>query len=222
MYHTFTYKHDDERGYSGWVLNSKPFFDPMRGLGVAHDVLEEMPHGGEQPHDEAMALGAMIYGRGAHCGVFFNPIETTIAYEFDELFEHAFEEEGYRLQPAPNTRPLRGDEDREETEELIQKIIHILKTRIQTIPNDLHLYTDAQIQQALEWLPHATSWLRIGFRRAAKRFYRLGRYEVYSLFQRIEKEVDKLKPELGDQITVRVSYRRCDVNIYMREYFPEW
>lgn len=222
MYHTFTYKHDDERGYSGWVLNSKPFFDPMDGRGVAHDVLEEMPHGGEQPHDELMALGALIYGRGCHTGVFYQPIEQILAYEFDELFGHAFCETGYQLVPAPKTRPLRGSEDMEEAEGVIQATIRIIRARIKENAEDLRLDTEAKINQALEWLPSAANWLRIGFRRATKRFYSVGRYEVYSLFERIQRGVDKLKPELGDTMTVRVSYKRYDVRIWHHEAIPEW
>lgn len=40
---TFVCKTHDEYGGLGWALKSKPHFEPLPGMTVAHDVMEHFP-----------------------------------------------------------------------------------------------------------------------------------------------------------------------------------
>lgn len=214
MFHVFTYKNNEDIGYSGWVLDAKPYFDPMDGRGVAHDVLEEMPHGGEQPHDELMAMGAMMFGRGSISAAFNNrPIEEVLSYEFSELFRHAFGEEHYWLSHAP--KALRLDqgvygEDYEREEAIVQAVAPLVLEYIDKYGEDEFCDNQEQLEEARAWIPHAQNWLRIGFRRARRRFHpHMEGCDVAFMFERIEREVNALKyAELGDRLTLRVKYQR--------------
>lgn len=220
MFYVFTYKHNEDRGYSGWVLDAKPYFDPMDGRGVAHDVLEEMPHGGEQPHDELMALGAMMFGRGSLSAAFNNrPTEEVLSYEFSELFRHAFGEEHYWLSPAPKT--LRLDqgvygEDYEREEAIVQAVAPLVLEYIDKYGEDEFGADEEQLEEARAWIPHAQNWLRIGFRRARRRFYpHMDGCDVAFMFERIERAVNALKGvELDDRLTLRVKYQRNDLELW--------
>lgn len=227
MFHTFTYKHDDDRGYSGWVLDNKPFFDPMDGMGVAHDVLEEMPHGGEQPHDELLALGAMLFGRGSLSMPFPRPMPDVISGEFGALFEHAFNEEGYHLSKAPKALRLdqgRYGEDFEREEAIIQDIAPKVLEYIEKYGADEWGENPDNIEEAKQWVPHAQNWLRIGFRRAVHRFSpHMDGCDVAYMFERITREVNALRGvELFDRLTLRVKYRRNDLELWHTPSYELW
>lgn len=228
MVHTFTYKENDDLGYSGWVLNSKPYFDPMEGRGVAHDVLEEMPHGGEQPHDELLALGALLFGRGSLSMPFNKPLCTVLADEFYPLYSHAFCECGYSLVDAPNVRRLdqgRNGDCYEREEAVIQAIAPKVLEYIDKYGSDEWGSDDEELERAKQWIPHAQNWIRIGFRRARRRFYpHMDGCDVAYMFERIEKEVRALQGvELGDQLKIRVKYQRNDMQLWhIRSYELAW
>lgn len=227
MFHTFTYKHDDDRGYSGWVLDNKPFFDPMDGMGVAHDVLEEMPHGGEQPHDELLALGAMLFGRGSLSMPFPRPMSDVLSGEFGALFEHAFNEEGYHLSKAPKALRLdqgRYGEDFEREEAIIQDIAPKVLEYIEKYGADEWGENPDNIEEAKQWVPHAQNWLRIGFRRAVRRFSpHMDGCDVAYMFERITREVNALRGvELFDRLTLRVKYRRNDLELWHTPSYELW
>jgi len=213
MQHNFTYKESPETGNKGWVLDRKPYFDPMDGMGVAHDVLEEMPHGGEQPHDELIAIGAMMYGRGYDIHTHFRgrPLDEIIAYEFEELYRHAYGEEGYRLVEAPKTRPLIDDE---EEEFIINSVGKLVEAYIDKY-DEYMFETEAQIESAKAWIPHAQNWLRIGFRKAHKRFQpRMQRYDVSYMFEQIRDKVDSIKDiQDYDTLKVRISYKQHELSV---------
>jgi hypothetical protein len=219
MFHTFTYKENEDMGYSGWVLNAKPYFDPMDGRGVAHDVLEEMPHGGEQPHDELMALGAMLFGRCSMSMPFPRPVSEVLASEFSPLFSHAFNEEGYHLVDAPKVPRLdqgRYGEDYEREEAIIQEVAPKVLEYIEKYGEDEWGDNPDNLEEAKQWVPHAQNWLRIGFRRARRRFYPyMDGCDVAYMFERIEREVNAIKgAELYDRLTLRVKYQRNDLELW--------
>ncbi len=222
MFHKFTYKEDDEMGYSGWVLDAKPYFDPMSGRGVAHDVLEEMPHGGEQPHDELMALGAMLFGRGSMSKPSFMSQfswDESLAHEFSPLFSHAFNEEGYYLASAPNTLRLdkgRCGECHEREEAIIQAIAPRVLKYIESYGVKEWGDNPDNLEEAKQWIPHAQNWIRIGFRRARRRFYPyMNGEDVAYMFERIENEVSAIKGvELFDRLTIRLRRQINDFTLW--------
>lgn len=221
MVHTFTWKEHEDYGHWGWVLDRKPYFDPGNGNLVAHDVFEEMPHGGEQPHDELLAMGAMLYGRGSMADSFnYRNVAEVVAYEFMPCFEHAFNESGYELQDAPKTRKLSWEY--EHIEDVLSDIAEHVYKQLEKTEGDYD-WDDEQIAEAKAWVPHGINWLRIGYRRAHRRFSaHLDGYDVTVLFRRLKDRVDELSKNLGEdsyKLRVRVSYRNRDFNAWV---IPPW
>ncbi|MBS1722491.1 MAG: hypothetical protein JSS66_05730 [Armatimonadetes bacterium] len=212
MTHVFTCKEHEDFGTNGWVLDAKPYFDPGDGQLVAHDVLEEFPHSGEQPHHELLAMGAMVFGRcssGMIGSSIFSP-GAVIANEYLEMLRHVFEEDGYWLEPAKQQRPL-FDEYAETT------ICQFLEAAPGVLQSE---YSDGnenpeQLAKALAYLPDAANWMRLGFRMAHKRYYpHLDGYDVAMLFERLKNAVNKIRDiELGDKLKIRMSYRRHDFTL---------
>lgn len=220
MVHNFTCRTHEDTGFKGWVLDSKPYFDPVDGMGVAHDVLEEFPRGQDQPHDELMAMGALIFGRGSACLNFFRPLHEVVGGEFHELMRHVYSEEGYYLKPAPPTRPL--SEDFEHEENVIVQVGEYVR---EYFPKTVGYgeFEAEEVEEILEYVPHALNWLRIGFRRARRRFHpHLEGWDVAYLFNRIKDEVDRTTKMEGaeeyDKLRVIVSYRRNDFRVIFEPY----
>jgi hypothetical protein len=214
MVHNFTLKEHEDTGYNGWVLDTKPYFDPVDGIGVAHDVLEEFPRGQDQPHDELMAIGALIFGRGSMSGAFNRRgLHEVVGGEFHELMRHVYDEDNYYLTPAPSTKPLGEDWEREE-----EVIVDAGEYAREYFPTciDSGEFTEEQVREIIEFIPDACNWLRIGFRRARRRYYpHFDGYDVASMFERIQREVDKVTKyaEEYDKLRVIVSYRRHDLQV---------
>jgi hypothetical protein len=214
MTHEFTYQL--KNGKMGWVLDSKPYFDPMAsGRGVAHDVLEEMPNGGEQPHDEFIALGALLYGRGCDIHTHFQGIHTTpselIAHELHVIFEHAFCEKEYALVEAIRTQPL----IEYEVEESIKFALSLFSKSIKQ-PGWYRFAYPTNL--ALEWMVHVENWLRIGFRKAQQRFQPyMDRRDVSHMFSQIQNEVDKIgTANICDKLKINVEYeKRASTTTYL-------
>lgn len=212
--HSFTLREHEDFGTMGWVLDRKPYFDPMDGMGVAHDVLEEFPNGGEQPHDELMAMGALIYGRGSMSGAFNRrPLHEVVGSELHEMMRHVYDEDNYYLAEAPKTRRL--PEDFEDIEDTIQGAIQYAR---EYFPRTIESgeFTEEAVAEIVEWLPHAENWLRIGFRRARRRFEpHWDGCDVAYMFDRIRDEVDLIlkreEPQEFDKLRVIVSYQRHDL-----------
>ncbi|MHA2068172.1 MAG: hypothetical protein ACXABY_27740 [Candidatus Thorarchaeota archaeon] len=208
MIHDFVVREYEENGELGLVDVKKPYFDPARGTGVAHDVLEEFPGGGEQPHDELQAFEAMIVTRalaGDMDHVLYTPGQQ-FGLEFDELFRHAFGREydsgygGYRLYPAPKTSPCKC----EYVEDYISEAIEVASTALEEDPNQ-NEFEEWEVKEALAWLEDARSWIRIGYRRALKRFRHMDdTYSLSYMFKGIEKEVDKFMEHAQEGQALRV------------------
>lgn len=62
--HTFIYTLWEETGLMGWTDRKKLHFDPIRGIGVPHDIAEHFKDGDGGIEDELQALGAMWLLRG--------------------------------------------------------------------------------------------------------------------------------------------------------------
>ena len=215
MVHTFTLKENEEHGGQGWVLDSKPYFDPMDGMGVAHDILEEFPHGKDQPHDELLAMGALIFGRGEQWERGRESMIESVSYECTRVFDHVFYEKGYSLAFCHPNKPLQGDD--EYYEAVIQAIgKHIAETNGN---EDLREYDSDQAEKIIGEVENIKNWLRLGFRKARRRFNNLDGSDVAFLFERITNEVNRVTKmaELGDTLSVRVSYKRNDVEIWHRQ-----
>lgn len=215
--HTFTLERNEDLGILGWVCDRKPYFDPMPGQGVAHDVFEEFPNGGEQPHDELLAMGSMMFGRGSYEHLFgMYGLAASIAAEFHEMLRHVFHENTYFLKPAPNTRKL--NDDYEHQEYIISEFMGIVEKEVR----EWDEYEPSQISSILDYLPHAANWLRIGFRGALKRYAPdLDGCDVANMFESLKEQVDRITQwaEEGDKLRVIFSKKRSAVEAYHEPWY---
>lgn len=200
---TFVVEIHEAFGEKGARPIDMPGADPLGGMAVAHDVLEHFPNDDGSVAAELRALGAALYVRGAS-GVFYRnggvrSQEDAIAVEFPDLYRHLVYE-GYELARPPRT--CRVDEMEEVFDECITK-------GFRNIRDQEEKDTRKEFLDRSLWL----GWLRIGYRRAERRFRRVGYHEAGAMFTKIETWADKFlkHAEEGDRFAVSVSLARRTV-----------
>jgi hypothetical protein len=213
MKYRFVCEEHQDFGGNGWRLESQPGFDPLGGMAVAHDIIEHFPDGDESPADEFQALGASYFVRG--CGGYFSikgayhSPESNIASDFPMILQHIIYQDMY-LRTPPATRPLREESDEEGIQEILREARKLVRSE----------FSDPEDQRkCMEELKKAEGWLRIGFRRASKR-YAGNLFKVVEMFLKIEKEADRIlrHAEIGDVLEINVSGYRATIALVEPEY----
>lgn len=205
--YTFTWAEDaNDTGLVGWVPDFNPTFNPnLRGIGVAHDVLEHFPGTDASPTSELWALGAMRWGR-AEMGMLFNPwcsIEQGMGLSVGFLANGLFEQ----WEPVKSIK-IRPIDDRH----LTARIAETARIGMNAILTEAATwdYTEEEVRQLIDEeriVQHITR----GYRMACRRYYRAGPSLMCDLFQRIADEVDAIEePELGDRLSIRFCAQRCE------------
>lgn len=197
----FVCEEHKEYGGLGFRLLSQPGFDPLGASAVAHDLIEHFPNGDESIADEFMALGACLAIRGEG-GFFHIQAGEAISGDLAELIQKA--ECGMEVKPAPKTKPLNGDYERME-----QQITVAVRQAKKELENE------REIKLRPEWETAMRSWIRIGFRKALKRFPGLLMNCVQEVFRKIESQAEKCLKNAEEGMILRVSYniKRCNVNV---------
>lgn len=214
----------------GWVPIDKPWFDVSSKDFLCHDVFEEFPGGCDQPHDEFQALGAYLWGRGRmrYMGL------TREAQSFThvvmpvnaimECFRHAFSDHSdddylrddqvdrsFKLIPAPAIKASKNIWLEGVLDEIMTQVQEWLMRALEKDEDRRCDYwqTDEAINECLEYLVHLRNWIRIGWRRAQKRYANIDPWEVVLMFQSLEKQTSALLPqaEVGDVLRVNVNLR---------------
>jgi hypothetical protein len=215
----FVCEENENFGMNGWRQADKPHFDPLMGLTVAHDILEHFPNGTESPADEFQALGAAYFIRG-ETGYMqrngnINPPAKHIASDFPDIFQHIIHE-NMSLPYAPKTRKIDLDYVENFIAATLQEAEKLLKEEFGD--------WDDFIERALELLPRVADWIRIGYRRAARRYSRWQDNAV-EIFDQISEKADKAlkRAEIGDKLIVSFSLKMGEAKIrhvpaYEEEY----
>lgn len=208
MRYEFVAERHNEFGSMGWRLKDMPDFDPLPGMAVAHDILEHFPGGDESPADEFQALGASWFLRGE--GYLYSGLssgEENLAADMPDIVDHVLQ--GMYMPTPPRTHRLDSN-----AEDALQIALKLAKR------NCGDRGADAEAKSVLR---KALGWLRIGYRRAVRR-YKDNVHNARHLFTLIEAEADKyLKhAEEGDELHIGVvlANGRCDVKF--KPYQPEW
>jgi hypothetical protein len=212
----FVCEQHQEFGEKGWRAESQPGFDPLWGMAVAHDVLEHFPDGDESPADEFMALGAayLIRGEGSYFsnkGNIHSPM-VNIASDFPEIMRHIVGER-MSLKTPPKTLAVPNADD---------GLREIIKEAKKLVKSEFDPEYDKELRDAAkDILQKALGWLRIGYRRAAKRYK--GKIEkVRCMFEQIEQAADKLlkHAEEGYVLEVTVDIQAGTASARIVE--PDW
>jgi hypothetical protein len=209
----FVCKEHREAGYSGWRPSWMPHFDPMEGVGVAHDTLEHLVSDDGTVEAEFKAFGGILWLRGgsgwfAQQGSYYSDVADQLTAEFREQ-AHYLSSEGRCVRPAPRTKRLSDEWAENAIERCIQKGLRAVRGE------------DPELARCLD-REHIRSYLRIGYRRTARRFADAGPHNMAWIFTSIMNDANrKLKhAEEGDELIVRVEVasRRAHVEILDRDH----
>lgn len=208
-------KHE-ETGEKGWRKADEPGFDPLGGMGVAHDVLEHFADSTDSPADEFQALGASFFVRREHYyhykypyasfGRTVCPGENVASGDLVEIANHIIHERMPLAEP-PATRKTESDAE--------PWIANFIKEATASLPVNMGMEDGEpdELAELKEIIRKAAGWLRIGYRRAARRFKDgvgwCPEDRALGMFMTIEREAAEcLKhAEIGDSMTVHFCIR---------------
>jgi hypothetical protein len=192
----------EESGLLGWRQRDRPEFWPLEGAATAHDVLEHFADEDGSPEAELRALGAILWTRGvggwfAASGGVHPEAGWHVAGDVEDVIRRA--ESGFRA--PPSTRPLR-DADAEAQVELACS--HALRGLLEASEGDLAAWSRVAVEAA-------RGWLRVGFRRAIRRYRDAAGLEaeevanLYRELRRIASEALREAGGIGEGCVLRVS-----------------
>jgi hypothetical protein len=219
MKYVFEYREHEDYGSMGWAMKGCQDADPLDGKAVAHDILEHFPKVPESfgIGGEFMALGACYYLRG-ETGVLSNGYYTyadNIAGEFPEILNHYLD---HRL-PFPEPKPTSGTGYGEPG---ISEII--AEARKLCTSEDGQFCGDPNKHDLDNMLKKARGYMRIGYRKAARRYAGLDAYTLGNcLFEDIAKIADDClkQAEIGMELTIYTDIKNYDARGYV-DYPENW
>lgn len=160
-----------------------PHADALRGMGVAHDILEHFPGDNGGIECELMALGACVLIRieeGYWQNSSSKPAEI-LSGDIPGLLSHHFYEE-FNIRSSGCTKKLTNDW----AEAIIQETIQIgLKHSKEEFAGDF-------IENNSLTANNFVGWMRRGYRKASRRWQYIEGYHLCSTFQEIERQIDKV------------------------------
>lgn len=181
MIYKFKIAKNDEYGFVGlqptWLNRNQS--DPVRGMGIAHDILEHTP----KDVCEFQATGAIIWLRGN--GGYFaqrvgisDPVENA-ASDFTLLANYWH----YNMLPDPG-RTTRVEADDDTLRDIIQRGVKLLR-------EEGWRAEDTRVFCSEENRRRMLGWMRKGYRACAKRWRAFDPCHMSYVFQVIEKAADE-------------------------------
>lgn len=204
---SFRWITDNEIGLTGWLLTSMPHFDPVRGFGMAHDLLE---HFGEYPgiEGEALAFGCMIWQRGE--GGYWDEQDSRYNRPPRTTREHCVDlaDECYQFLVDNQFKIA----EPESCEELAPEVEDYLAGLVEGITAAWQYNSAAGLDEPPEWADIEASvdrfarWVRLGYSRAPER-WTCGPESLAATFLDMEMAIDLLSEsrEHDDEIEVSVE-----------------
>ena len=189
-------------------------FDPVTGMGLAHDVLEHITPNGNPYVDEFLALGAFIHVRveqGFHNRGFD---WGSLGYEIKNLLQSHYWQDGDQI---PNCNEVYEEED-SYWEEIYKQV-----------EEGVGQFVEEEEIEDQDLIPSATqiaNWILLGYGKAV-RHYSEQNIDAYTLchevFKQIQAQVDQwLKgAEEGDQATLAVDFDQYEVTLVENYWWEE-
>lgn len=214
LHMSFVLEEHREYGEKGWRPKNQPTFDPLSGMTVAHDILEHFADSSDSADDEFQALGAALFvrGLGGYWQHSWSSPGANVGSDLVSIMRHIVENETTFHEP-PNTSRLGKDEDQVEGW-IVEALVDAL--------NELKAETGGEpefMREANALKTKVAGWLRVGFRRAVKRYAKFGKrggaLQATAMFREIEQKADHaLKVgEIGDELQVEASIERGTVSV---------
>jgi hypothetical protein len=201
---TFKWATDEDTGMDGWLMAGAPSsYQPLGAVGTVHDLLEHPENDKGTAVEEAQAFGAACYIRGEggywssrRYGV-NNPGEN-----FAADLSNFINENGFKMTDPPRTMPVDAL-----VEIWIDSAITHTKKEL-TYDNEWEWTSDDETN-----IQRLRGWMRIGYRRARKRYGCQGPYEMAHIFMRLENQVEKVSKhaEIGDQLELGLCVKTGEI-----------
>ncbi|WP_297505827.1 hypothetical protein [Ferrovum sp.] len=208
----FEWRDDEEFGGWGWIPKGFPNFNAGKGRLVTHDTLEHFANDSGTLEAEIRALGAMVLIRGEG-GYFWNKgsiqgpgksLGADLARFYSELSNGMHSDDGEFSMP-PRTRCL----DTEGDYIIEQALKEGERLFIQECEYD-GSEDNVGPRELKKWEQKMRGWLRIGYRKAVKRYHNALPHELSYLFNCMEEKIDT-RFKSGEQyeiLTVKVDPKK--------------
>lgn len=208
---------------TGWVgMPKQDNFDPAQGFTLCHDIFEEFECPKYKqlglPHNEFLAFGAMYFIRGStgYFDEFGRGCAESMGSDWEMIFEHVIHEKMHFKIP-PKTYALQDKQAESDLQEICEEGRKTVFGNY-GIGNDLEEYEKEDLIQNLRLVIH---WLRIGYRRAEKRYRNCNRYNLSCMFTQIKEAIEKAEKytELDDQLWIFTDFKNNDFRVAL---FKPW
>ena len=218
--YSFDHKEWDEVGGMGWLIHGAPKqFNPVSGMGVAHDILEHHKDDTGELHNELMAFGAMYRVRG-ETGYWCRKQ----GYNTDPVFHMSngiltiFDDACVRSEDPEVLRPFVGQVSTGNcnTDEELRHIAKEGARRVAEEYNDEDAYGFKLNSKDIQ---DTANWMIAGYCKNAERFKDVSTYALCDTFVQIEEQSDQLLNSLEDWqlATLTVVTDGDKVDITMKE-----
>lgn len=199
---------NEDYGFLGWRPVDMPNADPLMGMTVAHDLMEHFRGDNGGVEAEFMALGAALYIRGE--GGFFSESRYTpaesVAADVPDLMRHIVHE-GFSLNPAPHR--TRATEETEPCDAVLQAVE----------------FENGDDGIADEWARskwNALDWLRIGYRKAKRRYAGIDPWDLTYIFRQIAEAADRHLESAEGFETLVVEFSPRSMSFDVRVEYPDF
>lgn len=197
-----------EFGTDGWLWDKAPStYEPISGMGVAHDILEHFANDHGTVKDELLALGAALFVRGD--GGYWanrafgnrNPGENLAP----DIVRLGIDYNGIEEVRYPESFSKTLDDY---VEEWIRKGIRSASDEVKSLNPEL-------LNEFRPFFSISEDLIRKGYRKARRRYKGIHPEELSHMFCRIEEDADELLKlsEECDILRVRISLKRKTVNV---------
>lgn len=176
-YYRFEARINEDSGALGLVQRHRRNFDPLGAPAVAHDILEHFPDDNGTVDDEVRALGAGLWVRPP-MGKTSHP--DGIAVDLTDLYVQCQADIGRLSIPIKQT-PI--------PEECVEEQLERVRVySLQLLKGGLEDFSDARLNA---WINAAVDHLRIGYRRALRRYGKVPQVFVHNTFTNIVTDAEK-------------------------------
>jgi hypothetical protein len=211
----FVRKEHEDYGEDGWLLVGAPStYQPLQGMGVAHDILEHFPNDSGSVEDELLALGAALYVRGE--GGYWENWTRSMVSAGHHVASDVFNELGMRYEGIEN-----GIKSPGKTKLLERHVEEWIMQVTQYVRKEGRDYKYFNIWGLKDYQEKVPGWLRRGYRKAQKRYEKkTSPSDLSYIFHLIEQGADRLlKDDMSRycHLVVQVQLGRSNALVYLEE-----
>jgi len=190
---TFECAEHQDYGTLGWRMVTQPNFDPLTDMALPHDMMEHRARDTGTVEEELQALGASLHVRNMEqfyvdMGQANPDPAVNIASDFPTLFNQYLA--GRELNTPPKTVPI------DDVEEVIDRVFIECANFVKW--NEMDALTEDQKTSI-------RGWVRLGYRRAQKRYANIDPYILCRAFAVAAAEANKWELIPGIKMALHIE-----------------